>query len=277
MSVTVKDRVADLKAYALDSYPAAVIRRFFELELLDRAFGLAAQLFVALLPLIIVIVSITVDPESDFIPNQISERFGLAGAADSAVKALFSAPGPVRAISWLAIVMSFLSAFSLSRRLSRTYGMIFGLPSLGRSELWRGVAWIFLQIVLFILASLLRDLRREEGDVITTLLGVVLMVVWFFGDVAGVKLLVPSIPRRLLFPTALLGSLGSVLLSVWSAIFMPRTFSDQALQFGPIGVTFALFTLLLAATVVTLIAPLLVAVWDQRRNGSPELSASAAD
>jgi hypothetical protein len=260
-----------LRDRARDSYPAAVVRRFFELELLDRSFGLAAQVFVALLPLIIVIVSVMLDPNSDFIPSQISERFGLAGAADSAVRMLFSAPGPERAISWLAVVVSLLSAFSLSRRLSRTYGMIFGLPSLRRNQLWRGIAWIVLQMLLFGLASELRSVRRDEGDLLAMLAGIVLLVVWFFGDMAGVKLLVPSISRRLLVPTALLGSVGSLALSVWSAAFMPRTFSAQAEQFGPIGVTFALFTLILAATLVIVVAPLMVAVWDHRRSGAPEL------
>jgi hypothetical protein len=86
-----------------------------------------------MLPLIIVIVSVTLDPDSDFIPSQISDRFGLEGAADVSVRQLFTAPGPERAISWLAVIMSLLSAFSLSRRLSRTYGLIFGLPSLRHS------------------------------------------------------------------------------------------------------------------------------------------------
>jgi len=271
MRVELRERLALFRELALDSYPTAVIRRFFELELLDRTFGLAAQLFVAMLPLIIVVVSVTLDPNSDFIPTQISERFGLYGAADSAVKALFNAPADVQAISWLAIVMSLLSAFSLSRRLSRTYGMIFGIPSLRRTELWRGLVWIGLQIVLIVLASQLRDVRREQGDLLAGLAGIVLLIVWFLGGLAGVKLLVPSIRRGLLVPTAILGSLGSLGLAAWSAIFMPKAFSDQALQFGPIGVTFALFTLLLGATLVILIAPLLVAVWDQRRNGIAEL------
>lgn len=271
MRVELRERVALFRELALDSYPTAVIRRFFELELLDRTFGLAAQLFVAMLPLIIVVVSVTLDPNSDFIPTQISERFGLYGAADSAVKALFNAPADVQAISWLAIVMSLLSAFSLSRRLSRTYGMIFGIPSLRRTELWRGLVWIGLQIVLIVLASQLRDVRREQGDLLAGLAGIVLLIAWFLGGLAGVKLLVPSIRRGLLVPTAILGSLGSLGLAAWSAVFMPKAFSDQALQFGPIGVTFALFTLLLGATLVILMAPLSVAVWDQRRNGIAEL------
>lgn len=262
--------IADLRERALDSYPVAVVRRFLELELIDRSFGIAAQLFVAMLPLIIVVVSVTLDPNSDFIPSQISDRFGLEGAADISVRALFSAPGPEHAISWLAIIMSLLSAFSLSRRLSRTYGMIFGLPSLRRNQLWRGAVWIALQIALFGLGSELRTFRREEGDVLATLAGILLLVIWFLGDMLAVKLLVPTISRRLLVPTALLGSLGSLGVSAWAAIFMPRTFSTQAEQFGPIGVTFALFTLLLAVTLVIVIAPLMVAVWDHRRTGAVE-------
>ena len=260
--------LAELRERAQDSYPAAVVRRFFELELLDRSFAIAAQLFVAMLPLIIVIVSVTLDPDSDFIPSQISDRFGLEGAADVSVRQLFTAPGPERAISWLAVIMSLLSAFSLSRRLSRTYGLIFGLPSLRRNQLWRGVAWIALQILLFGLGSELRAFRRDEGDILATLAGIVLLLVWFFGDMLAVKLLIPSIPRRLLVPTALLGSAGSLAVGAWAAVFMPHTFSTQAEQFGPIGVTFALFTLLLAVTLVIVIAPLLVAVWDQRKSGA---------
>jgi len=263
--------IAEVRERVLDSYPAAVFRRFLELELLDRSFGIAAQLFVAMLPLIIVVVSVTLDPNSDFIPSQISERFGLVGAADTSVRALFSAPGPERAISWLAVVMSLLSAFSLSRRLSRTYGLIFGLPSLRRNQLWRGVAWIGLQILLFGLASELRTFRREEGDVLATLAGLLLLLVWFVGDLAAVKLLVPSIPRSLLIPTAALGSAGSLAVGAWAAVFMPHTFSTQAEQFGPIGVTFALFTLLLAVTLVIVLAPLMVAVWFHRWAGLTEL------
>ena len=48
---------------------------------------------------------------------------------------------------------------------------------------------------------------------------------------------------------------------------MPRTLESQAQQFGPIGVTFSLFTLILVGVVVMLVAPLLVAVFDQRKRG----------
>lgn len=117
--------------------------------------------------------------------------------------------------------------------------MIFGLPSLTRNQPWRGVAWIALQIALVTLASELRSVRRDEGDNLA----------------------------------ALLASAGSLGLSVWAGIVMPRAFSAKAEQFGPIGVTFALFTLILAATLVIVIAPLMVAVGEHRRDGIAELPA----
>jgi hypothetical protein len=49
---------------------------------------------------------------------------------------------------------------------------------------------------------------------------------------------------------------------------MPRTLAKGAEQYGPIGVTFSLFTLILAGVIVLLIAPLMVAVWDERRTAA---------
>lgn len=268
----------DIKDRILTSYPADVVRRFFELELLDRSFGLAAQAFVSMLPLLIVVVSVFVGGNQDVLAVQMSDRFGLAGAAAEAVRALFRSSTTVATISWLAVVMSTLSAFALSRRLSRVYAAIFGLPSLARNQLWRGLVWIALQLVLFAAASQLRAVRRDSGLVIAFIAITVLVIVWFLGDMVGLRLLVPSIPRRLLVPSALLGGIGRVGLTVWSAIYMPRSLSSQAEQFGPIGVTFALFTLILAGVFVYLSAPLLVSVWFRRRETAkpPEVIALAA-
>lgn len=254
----------------LSSYPGAVVHRFFELELLDKSFGLAAQAFVSLLPLMIVVVSVFVDSPGEVISAQISERFGLDDVARAALRALFTSSAAVVTISWLAILMSLLSAFSLSRRLSRVYASIFGLPSLRRDQLWRGVVWIGLQIVLFGAASGLRDVRRGTGALGATLALILLLTVWFLADVGGLRLLVPSVPRSLLVPSAVLSSVGRAGVTAWAAVYMPATLSGQAEQYGPIGVTFALFTYILVAVFVYVGAPLLVAVWVSWRSGVVE-------
>lgn len=256
------------------SYPYAVLRRFFDLELLDRSFALAAQAFVALLPLVIVVVSVFVTDSSVVIADSIGDRFALDAAARQALRLLFDHPGTA-AISWVAILISLISAFSLSRRLARTYAAIFEVPPLPRTRSWHGLVWIVLQITLFIVASMLRDLRIGNGPAVAVLAVCGLVLVWFAADVAGLRLLVPAAPMRLMVASALISSLGRFGIAVWAAFYMPRALENQAQQYGPIGVTFALFTYILVGVVVYLVAPLIVTTWVRWRSDRAE-EASAA-
>lgn len=260
-------RVEEFRAWFQGTYPGAVLRRFFDLELLDKSFGLAAQVFVALLPLVIVVVSVVLQSDPEYIGQQLSLRFGLVGAADTAMRALFHSSGATVTISWLAVFVSVFSAFSLARRLSRVYASIFALPPLLRTQIWRGLVWIGLQVVLYGLASELRGIRRDSGLILAELVAVGLIVLWIACDAAGIKLLVPTVSRRVLLPSAVLCSVGRIGIAIWAGVYMPAVLSRQAEQFGPIGVTFSLFTYFLVAVVVLLVAPLLVAVWFERRDG----------
>lgn len=259
--------MGDLLEWFKRSYPVAVARRFFELELLDRSFALSAQVFVALLPIVIVVVSLFAVDGSALVAEQIIERLGLAGAATAAVRTLFSTPGGEMAISWFAIALSLISAFSLSRRLARAYAAIFGVPPLLRNQSWRGLVWIGLQIIVLVAASYLRAIYRDYGWIASTLAVIALLAMWFGADYAGYRLLVPALRKATLIPAAAMGVVGHIGLSIWAAVYMPATLSKQAEQFGPIGVTFSLFTFFLAAVLVVLIAPLLVVVWQDRRSG----------
>jgi membrane protein len=257
------------------SYPYAVVRRFFDLELLDRSFGLAAQAFVAMLPLLIIFVSLLIGAPEKVISASVSDRFGLDSYARTAIQVLFQAPVSIKTISWLAVVMSLLSAFSLSKRLSRVYASIVHQPPLQRTQFWRGLVWIVLQVTMYVLASDLRAVRRDSGPGIAALAVVALLIAWFLADVAGLRLLVPTVPRRILVPSALLAAMGRVGLTAWAAVYMPKALSDQAAQYGPIGVTFAFFTFLLASVLVYVCAPLLAAVWQDWRADGAALDAEA--
>jgi membrane protein len=252
--------VARTRGWFEASYPGAVVGRFFGLELLDRSFALAAQAFVALLPLVIVVVSAFVTDSATTISNSIGDRFGLDDAARTALFVLFEHPGTA-AISWLAIAISLLSAFSLSRRLARTYAVIFEVPALPRNKSWHGMVWIALQIALFVGASMLRDLRAGSGPFLAVVAVLGLLVLWFAADFAGLRLLVPGAPIRMMMASAVVSSMGRVFIAAWAAIYMPASLSQQASQYGPIGVTFAIFTYILVGVLAYLIAPLLVTTW----------------
>lgn len=242
------------------SFPGEVLRRFFALELIDRSFALAAQAFVALLPLVIVVVSAFVTDSAETISESIGDRFGLDDAARTALRVLFAHPGTA-AFSWVAILISLVSAFSLARRLARTYAVLFDVPPLPRSKSWHGLVWIVLQVSLFLLASLLRDLRQGSGTVVAFLAVVGLLALWWGADAAGLRLLVPSAPRRLVYASAVLSSIGRVFIAAWAGVYMPASLSQQADQYGPIGVTFAIFTYILVGVMAYLVAPLLVTTW----------------
>lgn len=250
-----------MREWLMASYVVALVKRFFALEILDRAFGLAAQAFVALLPLVIVIVSSIFADGPEAIANSIGDRFGLDQAARGAIRMLFSDSGGERAISWMAIAITALSAFSLARRLARVYALIFEVPPLKGSQTWRGLVWVLLQLALFLSASLLRDVRRDSGLALAVLATVTLLAVWFGADMAGLKLLVPVVPTRLIAASAVTSTIGRFGIAIWAALYMPTSLTNQADQFGPIGVTFAIFTYLLAGVLVYVGAPLIVTTW----------------
>lgn len=251
-------------AWVQASYPFAVVRRFFELKLLDKSFVLAAQAFVALLPLVIVLVSAVFRSDGVILAEGISDRFGLTGAARDAVVGLFDAPSHTIAISWLAVVLSVLSAFSLGRRLAGTYASIFDVAPLARRQMWRPLVWVGIMVLLLTASSQIRDLAHSYGTAALILGIVLLFLAWFGGLYVSLKLMIPSLARGPIAATALVGVVGQLGLSIWAAIYMPRSLTSQAEQFGPIGVTFALFTFVLVAATIMLVAPLIVSVWNER-------------
>jgi hypothetical protein len=213
-----------------------------------------------------VIVSLFTSDSSEVIANSVGDRFGLDSLARDALRALFS-HSPGAAVSWFAILLALLSAFSLSRRLARIYASLFGVAPLPRSQNWRGLVWIVLQLGLFIAASGLRAVRRDGGLTLVILVTLLLMVLWFAADFVAVRLLVPSASTRLIAASAAVSSLGRLGMAAWATVYMPRTLDNQAAQYGPIGVTFAIFTYLLVAALIYVCAPLIVTTWVAWRHG----------
>ena len=256
--------VERIRDWVLASYPFAVIRRFFELQMLDNPFVLSAQAFVALLPIVIVLISAVFQSDGVGLAISLSDRFGLEGAARDAVVGLFNAPEHTMALSWLAIVMSLLSAWSLGRRLATTYATIFDLPPLPRKQMWRALVWVVVMALVIVSTSQLRDIAHAYGVWALILGSLGLLLLWFGGMYLSIRVVVPALSRGLLLATAIVGVVGQLGLTIWASVYMPRALTSQAEQFGPIGVTFALFTFVLVAATLTLIAPLMVNVWHQR-------------
>lgn len=249
----------------LDTYPGECAKRFYELQLIDKALGLSAQAFIALLPMLIVIISVVLKANSEVVGEFIIDRFALDGASREAVTALFATTASSVAVSWLAIILTTLSALSLARRLSGVFASIFEVPKLPGRQVWRALVWILVQVSMITAVAELRDLWRNSGWILAMLAAILLFILWGGGEALGLSLLVPAVPRGQLFAVGFLSGLGRIALSSWAFFYMPRALDSQAAQYGAIGVTFALFTLILAGVIIMLVAPLMVSTWSMRR------------
>ncbi|MET9296988.1 YhjD/YihY/BrkB family envelope integrity protein [Streptomyces sp. NPDC003077] len=232
-----------------------IVRQLVDVNVLDLATRLAAQAFLAALPMLIAV--------SSFCPYAVRQELL------KSLRALFGASGPVveqvSAIrgerdvvldSWgaVGVLVALLSATAFSRVLQRLCERSWHLPHSGvRIVAWRWALWL----VVWVAALLSQEvLRRAFGagpalGVPLQLVGAVLMWWW-----TQHLLLAGRVPWRPLLPGAVLTGVGAVVFSLLSRLWMPRALSRSVERYGPLGSVFTLLSwlILFFATVVVGIA-----------------------
>ena len=251
-----------------------LVLRIRQLELLDRAYTLAAQSFVALLPLIIIIAAALSAPgQSSVVAQQFIARFGLVGAAARAVENLIVVPE--EGVYWLGLILTVYAAFTLSKRASRAYNAIWGTEQLPIRSQWRSLVWVAVQVGLIILVTQLRDFARESDALLLALWSAVVLLLWAAAEYFTQSLLTRGqVPRRRMYVAVAFATLGRVGIVMWTAFYLSASMVRQAETYGPIGVVFALFTGLLVYWVILMGATLLAAVLTDPHvgTGSPPAS-----
>jgi membrane protein len=134
------------------------VRRFIELQGLDRAVVLSSQAFTALIPLLLLVTALAPAGRSDVVATSIVRRFELGGNSADAVNQLFAHSGD-SSTGVLSVLLLLFSGVSLSRRLQRLYQEAWGLqapPGVGRAvDAALGLAVLVLGIGLLYLARTL--------------------------------------------------------------------------------------------------------------------------
>ncbi len=236
-------------------------------RLLDLAYTLSAQAFVALIPLVLVVTGVFTGADDDaLVARELADRFGLAGAARVAMNQLFQTPGAGSGVYWTGLLITLYSAYVLSRRVGRAYALLWDVRALPVSQQWwRGLSWIAIQVTMVLLVSGLRSFGRDHGTTLEIVALVLLMAVWGGSEYAAQLLLTAGqVARQRLLVAAGLVSLGRLGVGIWSAVFLPNSLARQAEQYGSIGVVFGLFTWILASVLVLLVMTLLAAVLTRR-------------
>jgi membrane protein len=220
--------------------------RFVELEGFDRAMALAGQAFAALLPLLIVIGSVS-PAEDDGLADTLIDRFDVSGSAADTLREAVSQP-PSSGLSVAGAVLLVISALSFTRAMQRLYTRAWRLDKLGlRGNAW-GLGWLALFVAFWSLQPVIVGLF--SGLVAFNISLATSTVLWLL---TPWLLTARVLPWRRLLPQAFLTAVALLLLAIGSAVYLPRAVASASAEFGILGVAFTLLSLLFAISLVLVV------------------------
>jgi membrane protein len=246
---------------AQNGLPGRILGRLIEVQFLDRTVILAAQGFSAILPLFIVVSSISPHPGGDSPATILVGKLGLGGAEVSSLQTAVAPPPSSRAsIGVLGVVLALLTATSFARALQRSYQLAWRLPPVGLRAAWRPLALVvglalYIEL-LYLFGRLVRGV--PAGSVLEDL--VTFAGAWSLWTGAGWILLAGRVRPRLLAVGGLLTAVGFAALRRLSAFYLPSLVVSNQEQFGLLGVAFTLFSWLSACSFIIVVATVLGAV-----------------
>jgi membrane protein len=254
-------RVEPAVRLAQSGLPGRILGRLIEVQFLDRTVILAAQGFSAILPLFIVVSTISPHPGGDSPATVLVGKLGLGGAEMSSLQAAVAPPSSARAsIGVLGVVLALLTATSFARALQRSYQLAWQLPPVGLRAAWRPLALVvglalYVEL-LYLFGRLVRGV--PAGSVLEDV--VAFAGAWAMWTGAGWILLAGRVRPRLLAVGGLLTAVGFASLRRLSAFYLPSVVVSNQQQFGLLGVAFTLFSWLSACSFIIVVATVIGAV-----------------
>jgi membrane protein len=261
-------RLADLRRrvepalhMAQAGLPGQILGRLVEVRFLDRTVILAAQAFSAILPLFIVVATISPQPGGDSPGVFMARRLGLTAEDVSSLQSVVAPPPSARAsIGIVGVVLALLTATSFARALQRSHELAWRLPRTGLRAAWRPLALVIGLAVyvelLFLFGRLVRGVPAGTlvEDLVTFAGG------WALWTGSGWILLGGRVRLRLLAAGGLLTTVGFTVLRRLSAIYLPTLVASNQQQYGLLGVAFTLYSWLSACAFIIVVATVVGAV-----------------
>jgi membrane protein len=256
-----KRRVEPAVRQARAGLPGRILGRLIEVNFLDRTVILAGQAFSALLPLIIVVNTVSPHPGGDTPAAALARRVGLDTKDVSSLQAAAAPPSSARAsIGLLGVILALLTATSFARALQRSYELAWRLPPAGLRAAWRPLALVIGLAVyvelLFLFGRLVRGV--PAGTLLEDL--ATFAGAWAIWTGAGWILLAGRVRPRLVAAGGLLTAVGFAILRRLAALYLPNLVASNQQQFGFLGVAFTLFSWLSTCALVIVVATVIGAV-----------------
>ncbi len=264
-----------IRARVEHSFAGRIIDELVRIEVIDRSLALASKLFVAVIPLSIILKAIA--PGSGNFGEDLVRRFGLSGAGASATRTLFATSGEVRgAVSVIGIVIVLYSVLSFTRALQRVYLQVWRLHPQLPDALIRQLTWIAGFCGYTLVLSPLRDFEHSHNIASLYAPSAIALGTLFWLWTPHV-LLGKRVALRQLLPSSLLTTACVTLYSVGTAVFLPGIMTNNAQRYGLIGVAFGLVTWLFAYAAVVVVSAVVGGVWARDRTTAREPREGAPD
>jgi membrane protein len=223
----------------------AAARRFLAIDGYDRALALAAQSFVAVVPLILVVAAWAPRDLREHAGRWLVGGLGLDDATAATVRELVARPpDATEPVTLVGLALLVVSVLGFARSLQRTVEAAWGLPRSGLRGYGAGLlgAAVFVGDVaaLVFLASLVDSV---PGNIVfvTGVRAVAGTLVWW----PVLRLLVGGrVGWRDLLPGAVVAGVGQAAVMALASLVLRPILISQAHRFGAIGVAFAMVTAL---------------------------------
>ncbi|MFB7429358.1 MULTISPECIES: YhjD/YihY/BrkB family envelope integrity protein [Streptomyces] len=243
-----KERLRNLRAGAERRFPVVteLTERIVDSSLLDAGTRLAAQAFLAAVPLLFAVAAFAPASVRDQLRESLRSIFGLTGASDQQLQQVFdqsTAQGLRETTGAVGALIALVSATSFSRAMARVCERAWGLPKAGtRIAAWRWAVWLLALLLVVFLQAPIRDGFGAGAWLGLPLYFVVALGVWLWTQHLLLAKRVPWLP---LLPGALLGAAASTALGVTARLYMPGALNRALAEYGSLGLVLTLLSWLI--------------------------------
>ncbi|MFE2555908.1 YhjD/YihY/BrkB family envelope integrity protein [Streptomyces sp. NPDC059352] len=243
-----KRRVVRLRIGAERRFPVLteLTSRLLSGNLLDAGTRLAAQGFLASVPLLFAFAAFAPSGVRDQLADSLRSMFGLSGeSSDELQQALYGSTDEAlrETTGAVGLVVALVSATSFSRAMARVCERAWRLPrAKTRIAAWRWVVWLLVLVVVIVLQGPIRDGFGAGPVVGVILLFLVSLGVWLWTQHL---LLAKRIGWLALLPGAVLAATVTTVLGVTARIYVPGALNRAMGEYGSLGLVLVMLSWLI--------------------------------
>lgn len=277
MAMSWATRARSIRSGAERRFPvlSELTTRLMTGNLLDSATRLAAQAFLAAVPLLFALAAFAPHSVRDQLRESLRAMFGLSGPSDRELQQVLnpSASDSLRETTGLVgAVVALVSATSFSRAMARVCERAWGLPKAGtRIAVWRWLVWLLALLLVVLLQAPIREGFGAGMWLGTPLFFLMSTGVWLWTQHLLLAGRVPWLP---LLPGALLAAAATSALGLTARLYMPGALNRALGEYGSLGLVLTMLSWLIVVCAALTFAFTIGAVLAQepplsRRLGTP--------